>query len=185
MSAPHAAPTIAGADAGIDDRPEPADRSIRSGLRRRGPAVAVAIGALLTAIYLAIAAIAGARLDRANQLGVEGRPAAALAEARTVDVGPAKSRAALVEAYALVQLGDDVGADASYSRAAAADPNNWAIHANWASTLVRIGRPARAREEFEHARALNPRMDLPPGFRVSANATRGPNSPHGAGHDVK
>jgi Flp pilus assembly protein TadD len=123
---------------------------------------------LLTAGYLFVSAREADVLRDANRLGLQGRYADALAQARRVSRPPADARAELVEAYALRELGRPVAASAAFARATRRDPGNWVIRRDWAVVLAQLGRQRQAGVQMARALALNPRMSLPPGFLPAA-----------------
>jgi Flp pilus assembly protein TadD len=107
------------------------------------------------------------RVRDANRSGLQRRYAQAAGAAHAVRGTPEGARARLVEAEALAALGRDAAASRAFGRAAQTDPNNWAIHRDWAVVLARLGRRIRAGSEMGRALALNPRMSVPPGFLPS------------------
>jgi Flp pilus assembly protein TadD len=146
----------------------PAGRRTRG--RGRPPADrALALGAaaacLLVAAYLGIQRREEVRLRDANALGVKRDYAGAEALARRVTRPPALTRALLVRARASAALGRHRVASRAYARAAARDPENWALRREWAISLLVLGDRVRARREIERSLALNPRTPLPRGFR--------------------
>lgn len=130
----------------------------------RAPTLVIALGCAVAAIYLGLGASDAARVDRASELGAAGQFAASAAQARAVSTEPSRARAAVIEAYALVEKGDDKGAAPVFARAAEADPANWVVRRDWASALLRIKRVAAARAQMGMALALNPLIVLPPEF---------------------
>jgi tetratricopeptide (TPR) repeat protein len=134
-------------------------------IRPRLAAIPLALACLAAALYLALASEDAARVDRANRLGESGRHADALAEARRVRRAPADARAAVVEAYALRELGRLRGAERAFARAVAHLPNDWALRRDHAAVLLALGDRESAAGEMARAAQLNPRMVLPDGFR--------------------
>jgi Flp pilus assembly protein TadD len=131
----------------------------------RASAIAIAAVCATAALYLGSAALDARHVRRAGQLGEQRRFTEAAAEARRAHSQPARARATLIEATALAELGDLAPAARAYADAARYDPSNWAIRRDWAVTLRRLGDGAGARRQMERALALNPRMELPAGFR--------------------
>ena len=121
----------------------------------------------MAAAYLLLQREDAATLARANARGTAGDAAGALAEARRVSRPPAAERARLTEAYALVDLGRLSAAERAFARAADADPRNWVIWRDWARVQLALGRRKQAGETMARAKALNPRMSLPPGFHAA------------------
>lgn len=109
-----------------------------------------------------------ARLQRANQLGLEGDYARALATARQIPDGPARSGADVVRAYAHRARGENAAAAAAFSRALRRRPNDWTLQRDYASVLLGLGRRAKAQARMRQALRLNPKMMLPAGFAPAA-----------------
>lgn len=125
------------------------------------------------AVYLAVQQGDAERLERANELGRQGRYAEALDEALAVERAPAADRAALTAAYALFELRRYPEAARAFAQAAEADPRNWVIHRDRARALLASGRRGRAERAMARARELNPRMTVPPGFQAATRAGGG------------
>jgi Flp pilus assembly protein TadD len=86
----------------------------------------------------------------------------ALAAARRAkDLSPADPGPWLLEANLLSDLGRPAQASSAFSEAVARSPEDWAIFADWASSLGRWGDDRAAREAALRARALNPREARP------------------------
>lgn len=128
-------------------------------------AVAVLCGAL--GIYLALNHGGEASLQRAGEDVRAGRAAQALADLDGVD-GQASGRAAALRGYAYVQQRRYVRAVAELSTAAQRAPNDWLLQRDYAIVLGALGRRAKARARMQRALELNPRMQLPLGFRPVA-----------------
>ena len=137
---------------------------------RRLAAIAVAAVCLLTAGYLAASERDADQLRHAEELGLTGDYAGALAAARRVDVPPQDGRALAVQAYALQAMRRGPEASTMFARAVARDPNNWVLHRDWGVLLAGLGRRAQAGREIGRALRLNPGMPLPPGFSPPARS---------------
>ncbi|MEA2300239.1 MAG: hypothetical protein QOE44_774 [Solirubrobacteraceae bacterium] len=134
------------------------------------------LAALLGAVYLFSAYRGEARLRDANELGLQGRYARAAAVAATIRSAPAAGRAAAVVAYADRAAHDLRGADAAFAQAVLRSPSDWTLRRDWASTLLGLGRRARARAQMRAALALNPLLPPTPapGFcRAGSDPRRG------------
>lgn len=116
--------------------------------------------------YLAVNSRVEARLERASADVSAGRHAEALAELDGIDDS---GRAARVRGAAYFGSGRLPLAVAAMREAARRDPNNWLVQRDYAIVLLHSGELVRARARIRRARALNPRMALPPGF-VPKNA---------------
>ncbi len=124
----------------------------------------VALAAIVAALYLADAAQDAQRVERAERLIVDGRPAAALDEIDGVTGRPAGARALSLRAAELSDGGDIVAALDAYRRAAERAPDDWAVRRDWAVLLLSVGQRGGAQAQMDRALALNPRLELPPGF---------------------
>ena len=125
--------------------------------------VAVALVCASLGVYLAISSRGEARLGRANADLVAGRHADALAELRGLG-GEAGQRAAATRARAHRGLGRLEPARRAFQTAVRRDPNNWLLQREYGTILLALGERAKARARISRAKALNPRMPLPPGF---------------------
>ena len=144
----------------------------RPELRRRLLAGAVALLALLAAIWLWDAVRQADRLRNAEELGRAGQYAAALAAAAGVTDAPALADALALRAHALEDLGLVGQASAAYATAVKRSPSDWRLRYDWAILLLHIGQPLAARAEMREALRLNPRVALPPGFTRAGLAAR-------------
>lgn len=133
---------------------------------RRLPFIAFALVCLLLGGFLAVSSRDEARLGRANADLVAGRNAEALAELDGVD-GEAGRRAAALRGYAYRNSGQLERARQAFQQAVRRDPNNWVLQREYAGVLLRVGERAKARARMSRAKALSPRMPLPPGFVVA------------------
>ena len=124
---------------------------------------ALALLCLSLGLYLAVSSRAEGRLDRASENLVEGRTADALQELEALE-GEAALRAAALRGRAYRNSGRLEEARREFQMAARRDPNNWVLQREYARVLLSIGERARARARMSRAKALNPRMVLPPGF---------------------
>ena len=113
--------------------------------------------------FLALGQRSESRLERASDALGAGRPDAALAELDGLK-GQAAGRAAAVRARAHAARGDAAAAHRELRAALRRDPNNWVLHRDDAVVLLALGRRSAARRAMHRALALNPRMELPPGF---------------------
>lgn len=129
----------------------------------RLPFVAVALVCASLGVYLAVSSRGEARLARANADLAAGRNADALAELERLD-GEIGRRAAALRGYAYRDSGRLQAARKAFQIAVRRDPNNWVLQRDYAGVLLRLGERARARARMSRAKALNPRMPLPPGF---------------------
>lgn len=127
-------------------------------------ALALVCAALGT--YLAVNSRVEARLERASADVSAGRHAQALSELDGLD---ASGRAARLRGAAYFGSGRLPRAVSAMRAAARRDPNNWLVQRDYAIVLLQSGERVRARARMRAARALNPRMALPPGF-VPENA---------------
>ena len=129
----------------------------------RLPFVALALVSAVLGVYLARSSATEARLGRASADVRADRHADALAELRGLG-GEAGRRAAPLRGYAHLGLGQVRKARAALRSAVRRDPNNWILQRDYAIVLLRLGERKRAGIRMRSARALNPRMPLPPGF---------------------
>jgi hypothetical protein len=124
-------------------------------------AIAASGACVLATVYLWAARDDAVRTGAARGLLDEGRYGAAASKAATA---PGDAHALLVRAYALRDAGRSSAAGTAFAAAAAADSDNWVLRRDWAILLAQVGdRPAAARQ-MTVALALNPRLELPPGF---------------------
>ena len=129
----------------------------------RFPFVAVAVVCASLGLYLAVSSRDEARLGRANADVIGGRHADALAELNGLS-GEAASRAAALRGRAYRNSGRLEPARTAFQIAVRRDPNNWVLQREYGEVLLALGERAKARARISRARALNPRMPLPPGF---------------------
>jgi Flp pilus assembly protein TadD len=129
--------------------------------------VVVAAACLALGGYLALAQRSESRLEQAADAVAAGMPDSALHELGGL-TGQAGGRAAAVRAQAHVARGDLAAAHRELRRALRRDPNVWLLHRDDAVVLLALGRRAAARRAMRRARALNPRIELPPGFAAAA-----------------
>jgi Flp pilus assembly protein TadD len=132
----------------------------------RLPIVAVALVCALLGAYLAISSRSEERLDRANGHVIAGREAEALAELEELE-GEAVLRGAALRGRAYRNSGRLEAARKEFQKAARRDPNNWVLQREYADVLLALGQRTKARARMSRAKALNPRMALPPGFTGS------------------
>lgn len=132
-------------------------------MRERLPQLAVALVCAALGLQMALAAGPEARLDRAGSALYEHRHAAALAELSGLR-GEASGRAERLRGYAYAGLGRMLEARAALRAAAQRSPNDWVLQRDYAAVLLRLGQRRRAAARMRRARALNPRLQLPPGF---------------------
>jgi len=125
--------------------------------------VAVALVCAAFGVFLAVSGRGEARLSRANADVIAGRNAEALAELDGLD-GEIDRRAETVRGYAYLASGRPGPARKALQAAVRRDPNNWVLQRDYALVLLRLGDRAKARARMSRAKALNPRMPLPPGF---------------------
>jgi len=129
----------------------------------RLPFVVVAVVCALFGIHLVLSSRGEAALQRGqSELAAERYPQA-LAELEDLD-GEAGGRAAATRGRAYVRLGRLAEARAALQSAVRRDPNNWVLQREYAGVLLQLGERAKARARMSRAKALNPRMLLPPGF---------------------
>jgi len=129
----------------------------------RLPFVAVALVCASLGVYLAVSSHGESRLDHANAHLLAGRDAEALAELEGLE-GETALRAAALRGRALRNSGRLEAAREELQTAARRDPNNWVLQREYAGVLLALGDRAKARARMSRAKALNPRMVLPPGF---------------------
>jgi Flp pilus assembly protein TadD len=132
-------------------------------LASRLPTLAAAVCCAACAFWLGGQAIEAGRIHQANDLGLQGRPAAALAKATGA------SRGARIRAVAAAQLGRFDEADRALRQAIDRAPNDWSAHRDRAVLLQQLGRTAPAAAELSRALALNPRLRLPAGFVIDSS----------------
>ena len=125
--------------------------------------VALALLCLSLGVYLAVSSRQEGRLDRAAADLAAGRNADALRELEGLD-GEAGRRAAALRGRAYRNSGRLDAARREFQTAARRDPNNWVLQREYARVLLALGERAKARARMSRAKALNPRMVLPPGF---------------------
>lgn len=135
-------------------------------LAARLPFVAVALVCAVLGIYLAVRSGDEARLDRANGHVLANRHVEALAELEGLE-GEADRRAAGLRGYAFLGMGQLRRSRDAFRLALRRDPSNWVLQRDYAIVLLRLGERAQAQARMRTARALNPRMQLPPGFEAS------------------
>ena len=136
-------------------------------LAARLPFVALALLCAALGIYFAVSSRGEAALQRAQTNLVAGRDAAALAELEGLE-GQIAERAAAIRGYAYRGIGRLRASRSAFQTAVRRDPNNWVLQRDYGGVLLRLGERAKARARMSKAKALNPRMPLPPGF-VGAN----------------
>jgi len=129
----------------------------------RLPFAAVALICASLGVYLAISSRGEARLGRANADLLAGRNAETLAELEGLE-GETRLRAAALRARAYRNSGRLNPARRAFQAAVRRDPNNWLLQREYASVLLALGERAKAQARMSRAKALNPRMALPPGF---------------------
>jgi Flp pilus assembly protein TadD len=128
----------------------------------------LALAALCVALggYLALAQRSEHTLARAQDELAATQPAAALATLHGLG-GQAAGRALAVRADAHIAQGRYGEAHLNLRAALRRDPNNWLLERDDAIVLLALGRRQDARRALQRALALNPRMDIPPGFVAS------------------
>jgi tetratricopeptide (TPR) repeat protein len=119
--------------------------------------------AALAAILVMWGPVASAAIvEDGRESAARGDLETALAAARRAkDLSPADPGPWLLEANLLSDLGRPAQASSAFSEAVARSPEDWAIFADWASSLGRWGDDRAAREAALRARALNPREARP------------------------
>lgn len=125
--------------------------------------VAVALVCATLGVHLALQSRGEARLSRANADLTAGRNAEVLAELKGLE-GEAGRRAETLRGYAYLAGGRLGPARRALQAAVRRDPNNWVLQRDYALVLLRLGDRSKARARMSRAKALNPRMPLPPGF---------------------
>lgn len=133
-------------------------------IRARLPYLAVAALCGAIGIYLAVSRGGEAKLMRAGEDVRTGRHVQALAELDGLG-GQATGRAAALSGYAHAGRRQYERAAVELSAAARRSPNDWVLQRDYAIVLRALGRRAKARARMQRALALNPRLQLPPGFR--------------------
>jgi Flp pilus assembly protein TadD len=96
----------------------------------------------------------------------DGHDAQALAELDGVG-GQASGRAAALRGRAYLSGHDYRHAAEQLSDATRRARNDWSLQRDYAIALRRLGEESSARAHMRRALALNPRMQLPHGFRVA------------------
>lgn len=127
------------------------------------PFVAVALVCASLGAYLAVSSRGESRLDHANAHLLAGRNAEVVAELEGLE-GETALRAAALRGRAYRNSGRLEAARKELRTAARRDPNSWVLQRDYAEVLLALGRRAKARARMSRAKALNPRMALPPGF---------------------
>lgn len=117
-------------------------------------------------VYLALARGDETALERAGVQLRAGHHAEALAELDGVG-GQASGRAAAQRGRAYLGRRRHEQAATELAEAARRAPNDWLLQRDYAIALQRLGRRAPARARMQRAIALNPRMQLPRGFRAA------------------
>lgn len=133
--------------------------------RARLPYIALAALCAAIGIYLALSQGGEAKLKRAGAYVRAGRHAQALAELDGLG-GQAAGRAAPLRGYAYIGRRQYQRGAAELSAAASRAPNDWVLQRDYAIVLRRLGRRTKATARMQRALALNPRMQLPSGFRA-------------------
>lgn len=133
--------------------------------RPRIASLLIAAAFVLCAGWLATVLADERRLADANALALQHRYAEAADEASRVDGRATSARAARVEAYAHMAQRDVTRARTAVVRALEEVPTDWELRRDWAVALAVTGRRAAAAAQMQRALALNPRMQLPYGFR--------------------
>ena len=149
---------------------ESADQSgsateVRALLPARLAAIGAALGCLIAAVYLGVHRSDAENVREASERGRAGDFAAAARVAQDISRFPAKGRALVIEAHALRGLGRARAAAGAFARAAERDPDNWTVRRDWAITLAELGDQEEAVRQLRRALELNPRIELPPGFK--------------------
>lgn len=133
-------------------------------IRARLPYLVIAVLCAAIGIYLAVNQSGEATLERGGDDVRAGQAAKALAELDGLD-GQASARAAALRGDAHLQQGRYAQAAAELSAAARRAPNDWVLQRDYAVVLRALGRRPKSRARMQRALALNPRMQLPLGFR--------------------
>jgi Flp pilus assembly protein TadD len=128
-------------------------------------AVTLALAALCVALggYLLLAQRSERTLARAEDEVAAAQPAAALARLDGLG-GQAAGRAPAVRAAGHIAQRRYAEAHRDLRAALRHDPNSWLLQRDDAIVLLALGRRLDARRALQRALALNPRMDIPPGF---------------------
>ena len=132
-------------------------------LMARLPLILLAVLCAVFGILLAVSSRGEAALERAQTALAAGREDEAIRELDGLG-GETGQRAAAVRGYAYRSRGRLQSARKAFQLAVRRDPNNWVLQREYAQVLLALGQRARARARMSKARALNPRMPLPPGF---------------------
>lgn len=138
--------------------------SVVARLRRIPVVVVIAAVAIVAAVYLGAATRDAKHVERAERLVTDGSPDAALGQVAGITGRPAGARALSLRARALTDTGNIVGALDAYRRAAERAPDDWSVRRDWAVLLLSVGQRGGAQAQMNRALALNPRLELPPGF---------------------
>jgi len=125
--------------------------------------VAVALVCASLGVHLAMSSREEARLSRANADLLAGRNAEVLGELQGLE-GEAGLRAQSLRGRAYRNSGRLEQARRAFQTAVRRDPNNWVLQREYAGVLLALGERSKARSRMSRAKALNPRMVLPPGF---------------------
>lgn len=133
-------------------------------LAARLPFVLIGLVCAVLGVYLAVSSRGESRLAGAEADLLAGRDAQALAELEGLE-GEAGGRAAALRGRAYFRTGRLRQARDAFQKAARRDPNNWVLQRDYALVLLAADERERARARMRRARALNPRMPLPAGFR--------------------
>lgn len=135
-------------------------------LAARLPYAALALVCAVLGVYLVAAGRDEGRLQQAQSDVLTGRDAQALDQVSGLE-GEAAQRAQAVRGYAHLGRGEFEPARIALRAAVLRDPNNWVLQRDYAIVLLRAGDRAGASARMGRAKALNPRMALPPGFRTT------------------
>lgn len=130
---------------------------------------ALAVAALCAALgaYLALSWGDETRLQQARDELRRNHPARALARLDGLG-GQATGRTHVLRGYAYLGDGRPDRASKAFRLAVLRYPNNWELQRDYAIVLLKLGQRVRARARMQRALALNPRMQLPRGFRRRA-----------------
>ncbi len=120
--------------------------------------------------FLALGRGDEAALQRAGADVRAGHESAALAELDGIG-GQVSGRAAAVRGYAYSRGRRYDRAAAAFAAAVRHAPNDWVLQRDYAIVLRRLGQGPRASARMQRALALNPRMQVPRGFRVVKRRT--------------
>ena len=132
-------------------------------LMARLPLILLAVLCAVFGILLAVSSRGEAALERAQTALAAGREDEAIRELDGLG-GETGQRAAAVRGYAYRSSGRLRSARKAFQLAVRRDPNNWVLQREYAQVLLALGQRAKARARMSEAKALNPRMPLPPGF---------------------